>query len=257
MRLNIGTTVRVGLAPAMVEVTAFDWRGRAVGSSRAAPEGAVGGWKGAAAGLRAQLAGGKWKAGSAEIVLSSHFVRYCLLPAELRAGKPAEQSTYVRHVFRAEYGEAVNGWRIATDEAANGPRLACAIEAALFEELAQICRASGVRLRSVLPYLTVCANAGRALIRAPAGWLVVLEGNLCIAALLEAGGWQHIARRRLAQVSGAAILDMLREQQVLLGGASPARHLYVSGAAREILRDTDTGGWTVEFLPAATPAPVA
>jgi hypothetical protein len=207
--------------------------------------------------LRTQLNEGQWKAGAAQIVLSSHFVRHCLLPAELCRSSAAEQATYIKHVFRAEYGDAVDGWRIATDAAGNQTRLACAIDTALFDELSGACRDAGVKLRSVLPCLAAAVNAGRATIQVPSAWVAVLEDKLCMAGLLEAGSWRHIARLRMGRISGEAILRLLREQEIALGQENAIRTLYVSGAQREEVEDGDLGGWTIAYLPAAVALPRA
>jgi len=253
MRLNL-RTVRIGLSPTSLEMAVFDWRGRPLRAERFAVEDGHG-WKETTAALRAQLQNSQWKAGAAQIVLSSHFVRHCMLPAELSRSNAVEQAAYVRHVFRAEYGDAVDGWRIATDQAASRARLACAIDASLFDELAAACRDAGTRLRSVLPCLAAAANAGRATIRQSSAWVAILESNLCVAGLLESGRWAHIARLRLPRISGAALLRLVEEQEVVLGRESAVRTLYVGGAARDLLEDADLSGWTIDFLPAAVTLP--
>lgn len=257
MRLNL-QTLRIGLSPSSVEMAAFDWRGRQRRTAQFPGEDGANGWKAAVAVLRTQLQESQWKAGAAQIVLSSHFVRHCLLPAELCRSGTAEQAAYIRHVFRAEYGDAVDGWRIATDEAGNRARLACAIDAALFDELSGACRDAGIKLRSVLPRLAAAVNAGRAIVRLPSAWVAVLEDGLCVAGLLEAGNWRHIARLRMGRISGEAILRLLREQEMVLGQKNAIRALYVSGVQREVIEQgdmSDLGGWTIAYLPAAIALP--
>ena len=248
MRGLVRPTLHVGLSPEAVEMATFDWRGRLVRQGRFPAAPAQTGWQGAMASFREQLRGDDWSASAAEVILSSHFLRQHLLPGDTNIGGAAEQGQYMRHVFRGEYGAAVDGWRIATDRGGRGTRLACAMDAALFDDIVATCRAARIRPRSVLPNLVAAANRNRRQVRQSDAWFAVLESDICALALLESGRWRHVACARLGASGGASLFGLLRQQEMLCNAAPSSRTVYVCGATHGVMEADDARSWKVELL---------
>jgi hypothetical protein len=244
--------LQIGLSPAALEMAAFNWRGRLLRQERFALPGAPSGWRDVLAALQQQLQGGTWPGRVADVVLSSHFVRHCLLPDTAGIGGAAEQAGYVRHLFRGEYGAEVDNWRVAVDRTGAGARLACAIDAGLLELLAETGRAGGLRLRSLRPHLAAALNRVCRQVVQPKAWFVALEDGVCALALIESGRWRHVASARLGDMNGAALFKALRQQSALLAGAGEVRSVYLCGASVDLARTGGELGWQVQTLvPAA------
>jgi len=244
--------LRLGLSPKALEMASFNWRGRLLRREQVAVAGPLPGWQGVLAALRQQLHSGAWSAGRAEVILSSHFVRHCLLPGQIRLAGSAEQSGYVRHLFRGEYGPAVDSWHVAVDSAGRGARLACAIDADLLDELGRICREAKLKLASVRPHLAAAANDVRLRIRQPRAWLAVLESDVCTLALLQSGQWQHVACARADTASAASLVSALRRQAALLPQATEGNLVYVCGAASDLAGSNQTADWRIDVLTRAS-----
>ena len=246
MRFSLPLTLHAGLSPGAVELAARDWRGRWLRRERHAVAGAPG-WRAALAALQAQVAQGDWRGGSIEVVLSTHFVRHCLLPADAGIKGAAEQAAYVKHLFRGEYGDEVDGWRVAIDRAGTGARLAGAADAGLLDETAAACRAGGLRLRSVRPHLVDAANGLCRRIGRRRAWLAVLEDDVCALALCDAGAWRHVARARLNRTAGASLFAVLRQQVLMLPEEPAVRALYVCGDVSGLDCAAAAGDWDIEI----------
>jgi hypothetical protein len=254
MRQLLPATLHAALSPGALELALLDWRDRLLRVERIAIPDPGSDWQAVLGLLRQQLQTGAWQARALQVVLSSHFVRYCLLPGDARLARATEQTGYVRHMFRSEFGAAVDGWRVAADRAGSGARLACAADAGLLDELARVCAANRLRLRSVRPYLAVAANRVCRRITQPGAWLAVLEGDACALALLQSGRWRHVAGARLGAAAGVSLFALLRQQALQLPEADTARCVYVCGAPADLADAGDARGWRIETL---TRAPAA
>ena len=257
MRTPLSPTLHIGLSPACVEMAAYDWRSRLHRQERFDVTGPSSSWQGAMAVLQQQMQSGDWQRGEAEVILSSHFVRHCVLPADAPVAGKAEQAGYVRHLFRGEYGVAVEGWCVAADRAGRGGRLACAIDTPLLVELAGVCRAARFKLRSVRPHLVAVANRVRRQVTQPRAWLAVLESGVCVLALIESSRWRHVSCTRLDNAVGSTLFTVLRQQALLLPDADVVRCLYIHGAPPTPASTGEASTWKIEMLghPPGTASP--
>lgn len=159
------------------------------------------------------------------IELSSHFVRYALVPWSEALATPAEEEAYVRHHFARIHGDKAKGWAVRASEAAPGaPRLASAVDAALLGALKDSFRAKKAKLVSVQPALMRRFNASRKALPRDGAWLVLAEpSRACIAlhggrqwrAVQNAkGDWRAALERERHRVEGPS------PSLVLLAGAT-------------------------------------
>ena len=185
-----------------------------------------------------------WRNVDLDVVLSSHFVHYLVLPwvENLSA---QEVMTYARHQLQALYGADADTWTVCVGRAAAGlPRLAAAVETQLLGALraqAAVCRS---RLTGVQPLLAAACEALPDAGAAPSGWLAVVEPGRMSVSRLERG---HCLSVRSAGYAGDAARPLLTllEQDALCAGVGTAAKLFLragSGFDSAPLRDR---GWQV------------
>jgi hypothetical protein len=132
------------------------------------------------------------------VVLSNHFVRYAVLPANGALKRAEEWLALARHRLAAVHGAAAADWAVRVSAAApGGERIACAADAALVEALKARVNECGARLASVQPNLMTSFNALRKSIGEQSCWLVIKESGRLTLALIENGAWRAIRSRRM------------------------------------------------------------
>lgn len=163
----------------------------------------------------------------ASIVLADQFVRYALLPWSDTLKTHAQWLALARHRFCAIHGPIANGWEIRFAETAPaGPRLACAVDSELVDELAARFSGSGVQLVSVLPFLVAAFNQVR---RQTGGscWLVIEEHGRLTFALFLRGVWVAIRSRRSDEHWRSALPEILSREAAFLGIEEPCTRVIV------------------------------
>lgn len=96
--------------------------------------------------------------GELRLLVSSHFVRYVLVPWRAEVGTPEEFAAYAGICCDQTYGEDAGRRLRAAPEKAGSPRLAASLDGALLGALTQVAAASRLRLVSVQPYLAAAYN---------------------------------------------------------------------------------------------------
>ena len=126
------------------------------------------------------------------VVLSSHFVRYAVLPGHDGATTPEEELALARFHFTKIHGDRVKGWEVRAFDG-----LACAIDAALLEGIKNAFPSRGKsKLISVQPRLMAAYNAARRRIPREGAWLLLSEpGRICLARVV-AKGWASVHNGR-------------------------------------------------------------
>ena len=207
--------ITVRLAPA--EVTA--------GAKRIACDPGFGAerWHGALEALRSMAFG----RARVTVVLSSHFVRYAIVPWSDALGTPAEEDAYVRHHFAKVHGERAKGWLFRSSEGPRGaPRLASAIDRALLDAI-KACFPKGgkARLISVQPQLMCKFNEWRSTIPPQGAWVVLAEPDRACIALHAEGSWRSVQN---GKGDWRALLDRERHR---IDGELPSLVLVAGAAA--------------------------
>jgi hypothetical protein len=147
------------------------------------------------------------------VVLSNHFIRYALLHGSNVLKSEQDWAGYAQHQFASTYGSAASAWRIRLcSTGRNGPRLACATEAALLESLRTI-----PGLVSVQPYLMAAFNSRRRALSKQTAWFVLHERGRLVLCLFIEGVWTRIRARQAEGDWRAGLADSLDREKAALG----------------------------------------
>jgi hypothetical protein len=205
--------------------------------------------------LTVDLGGGR----RARVLLADRFVRYCLIPADAGLARADEMAAWARHAFRAEYGVAVDAWRVCVDTDPTGTSVAALIEAELMQGIEDACAKAGLRLESLAPHFGAAQASLAARIRERDTWFAVLEAGHLAAALRAGGTWRHFVAARLGDFGIApdtgAIVAALTAQSLGVTAAREVRTLHLATAPR-VAALANPPGWTVNRWvdPCALPA---
>lgn len=190
----------------------LDQHAIAVAASGPAP------WTGVFASLELLLDDPAWSKREINIVLSSHFVRYVILPPGKRLGE-REEMALARLVFRNLYGNLANDWTLRISPSGGQARVASGIPNACLAELQAACEGRGT-LVSIQPMLMTVYNRIREEIDEDSGILALVEAGRITLATLADGQWQSIASRA---AEGSELPALLDEIAALSGQAAGGR----------------------------------
>jgi hypothetical protein len=154
---------------------------------------------------------------SASLILADQFVRYALLPWSDTLKTHEQWLALARHRFCAIHGPLANEWEIKFAETAPaGPRLACAVDRELIEELGTLFVARGVPLASVQPYLVAAFNRVRHMTGGSC-WMVIEEPGRLTLALFLRGVWVAIRSRRADEHWRRTLPELIERESAFLG----------------------------------------
>jgi hypothetical protein len=183
-------------------------------------------WRGAVEALPQILKANKSR--EASVVLADQFVRYALLPWNAAAKTPEQWLALARHRFSALHGAAAAEWDVkVTETAPAGPRLACAVERELVQQLALQFAAAGVHLLSVQPFLVAAFNRIRKQVGNGSCWIVVEEPGRLTLALIQRGAWVAIRSRRSDERWRVVLPEILERESAFLGLDRPCTRVIV------------------------------
>ncbi len=170
---------------------------------------------------------GELKNKEASVVLADRFVRYALLPWSDTLKTHEQWLDLARHRFVAIHGPLANEWEIKfAGTAPGGPRLACAVDRALVDELGARAVAHQVQLVSVVPFLVAAFNKVRDLTGGSC-WLVVEEPGRLTLALFLKGVWVAIRSRRADERWRRVLPEILSREGAFLGLEEPCTRVIV------------------------------
>jgi hypothetical protein len=157
------------------------------------------------------------KGDTASVILADHFVRYVLLPWSDTLKTHEQWLALARHRFCAIHGPLANEWEIKFAETApSGPRVACAVDRELVEELGTQFFSNGVRLASVQPYLVAAFNRVRHMTGGSC-WMVIEEPGRLTLALFLRGVWVAIRSRRADEHWRRVLPEIIERESAFLG----------------------------------------
>lgn len=205
-------------------------------------------WRGAIEALRDALTHPNIGAADASVVLSSHFVRYLLLPWNPDLVTAQEEQAFARARFVQAFGDAAGEWALKISPSAPGKAcVACAIDRPLLDSVTALMAGSPLRLRSLQPSLMAACNE-RSKLPADDAWVAFAESGRLLLGAVRAGEWLSLRSRPLN--SHAVVLAEVIEQEALLLGIEHGdAKIYLHSAAEAPI---DTNGLKVlDWLPAA------
>lgn len=194
-------------------------------------------WQPAVDALRDWLAREGQKPADLTVRLSTHLVRWQLLPWQDQLARPQERQAYARLRLRATFGAAADGWRVASAPAAPGQAWpACAVDEALIAALQAL--PGGGRLRSVAPYFASAFDHWRGRLGRGSAWFGAVEPGALTLGLLQQGHWCGLRTLRLGGAGATAWLAQLPalQAQIAVGAglaAAPEAPLHLAGCVEQ------------------------
>jgi len=174
-------------------------------------------WTPALEALGALLAAAPARGADATVIVSSHFVRYGLVPASELLVTQEDEVRFARHNFMRVHGAAAEHWSVRVspgDGTAQDGGLASGMEQALVDALRALLERHGLRPRALQPALMAAFNHARLALPAGGCRLIVHEPGIAVSALL-APGWRRVRSQRVAEPAAEALAQLLEREQVL------------------------------------------
>ena len=245
--------VRISVSPHQVALVRFSrgFRPRVVDrKSMPCPEArGQGNWANAVEVLRDLLVHPNVGKGEATLILSSHFIRYVVLPWSGELITEAEELEFARTRFLQVFGQSARDWAIVMSPApAGASRLCAAVDRALIGAATGVVAGSGLRLLSVQPALMAQFNEWRSQIGAD-GWLATAEQGRLLIAWISGGQWRSVRVRPL-NGSSFSLAQVLEQEQLLLSAGSDSNKVYLAKAGNV---EVETDGLKVERLSLRAP----
>lgn len=216
-------------------------------------------WQPAVDALAAKVASGALAKANVNLVLSSSFVHYAVVPWSDKLGSKEEELAFARHCFARVYDSEVDDWEIRLSGAKPGqPRLACAVEQGLTEALRARMGPLAGRYRSLQPHLMASFNRWHVRLGERPAWLVVAEPGLLCLALLEDGYWQSVHSVKVGADWIGELPAVLAREECLVESKAPCEEvlLFAPDATQPLL--LETGKWRIkELLPTLLPGMAA
>lgn len=156
------------------------------------------------------------------VVLSNHFVRYALLPANDALKRDDEWLALARHRLAAVHGAAAGNWAVRVSAAkGGGERIVSAADAALIDAVRTRVAECGAKLASAQPNLMTTFNALRKDIGEQSCWLVIKETGRLTLALIEKGTWRAVRSRRMDDGWRTPLREILERECAVLALDQP------------------------------------
>lgn len=186
-------------------------------------------------------------------VLGGPLVRYRVVPWSDALARPHQRQVLAESCFHQAYGEASRGWQVREHVLRHGAAgLACAIDAAWPQRLADAAQARGLRLASVQPSLMQVHNALRRELPAGLFWFVWEEHEVTTLVLWRDGEPLHLKAVPTAAVPLGTLLD---REWFLAAVEAPRCPVYLVRSAGDREQAVRVAGWQVTELAAQGPVP--
>jgi hypothetical protein len=215
-------------------------------SARTAPIPANGvPWRPALDALDRALQALEWGSADAHVTLSSHFVRYALVPGADKLRGTTERVAAARHQLRGIYGERAEGWRLAIGANGGSSMLVAAIDPEFADGIKASLAAAKLRPAAMEPYVATAFNLCRKSIGTEA-WLAVAEPGRLALVYFKNGAWLRLRNQRLRN-GVSEELPLALEQACLAEGieAAAGRVLLVSREPAQV-EFPPGSGWSLE-----------
>jgi hypothetical protein len=188
-------------------------------------------WAAALAALGAKLADPDWQGAAVRLVLADHWVRYAVVPYSADINGEVERMIQARHVLAGIYGEVASQWSVTLSDTRPGlPAVACAVPAALLEELHLLLARYRLPLKSMQPQLVAAYNHWRSRLPDGGAWFVTLEQGTLAAARLVKGAWDRVHCVRIG-ADWAVELRRLQTFGRLASSSTQEGNVYVDAPA--------------------------
>jgi hypothetical protein len=227
----------------------------AVGTDPAAAD-AVAAWQPTTDALDELLAALAAPGVPATVIVSSRFVRYCIVPWRDNVVGVSEQTEFARHCFRSIYGETAAAWEIRISSGGfRRNALASAVDAAMLRAVEARLAAHGIPIASIQPnFMAACNRFRRELNGYDSGCIAVLEPGRVALGIFDKAGWRTLGTRRIGTLKPEALVPVLAQELKSAHTDTLPEYLFVaavSPTAHSFFR-TRTKAW---MSPARTRIP--
>lgn len=207
-------------------------------------------WKAAMAALADILQQKEWRRTRVDVVLSQHFVRSALVPANLALKNREEEETFALHCLAQANSDLTGEWRLSFADARPGiPKLACAVEGALLDTLEHTVAAAGNKLASVRPYFVAAYDGRRRQLAKQSAWFVALESDRCCLMRLQDGLLLRISSRRIFASAETELPVFLEQEQLVAQAGDLPGKVFLAAPDHPRLTFPQDSAWTVTALP--------
>lgn len=164
-----------------------------------------------------------WHGQEIGVILSSHYVRYIVVPAG-RNLTQAECLALAKVLFHETYGDLADNWEIRVSPPGMGlATIASGVPRDLLADLDKVCGKRG-RLTSVRPSLMPVFNRARRLMGKAAGYLAVVEAGRIVLVSVANRQWKSADSR----AGDGTTLPHLLQEEGELHGRQPGGILWLS-----------------------------
>jgi hypothetical protein len=165
------------------------------------------------------------------LVLADQFVRYALLAWNAALKTDEQWLALARHRLATVHGAAAAEWDVKlTETAPSGPRLACAVDRTLLNELGAAVAAANARLVSLQPFLVAAfnrLNRGLRVIGSGSCWLVIEEPGRLTLCFIQRGTWAAVRSRRADRGWRASLPELIERESAFLALSEPCTRVLV------------------------------
>ena len=213
-------------------------------------------WRAGVDALGGMLSRARPSGARVEVVISSHFVRYVLVPWSESLVRDADRLAFARLACREVYGALVDGWEVCLDDPPAGQAaFASAIDRELLAAIQNAVAHVGANLEAVIPALADCINRHRRVLRKRDFCLANVEAGRLTFAFRGNAGWRAVRTRR-ADGPLPELLPTLLKQEASASGVPEGGRLYLCALRVRDHANILVPGWKVVLLDeAALPAP--
>lgn len=206
-------------------------------------------WSAAIKTLATELPGLANNATVAVAILSSHFVRYALVPWSAALKDDEEEAAFARHFFRQLYGAIADSWELRlSPDRPGAPQLASAVDPGLPEAVRALSAEAGISVRSIQPSLMTAYNNSRLRLQGYSGWFVLHEtGSLCLA-LMQQGRWISVRTFRAGDDWRETLPLLLEREAFLLEQEAETNDVFVWAPALDKGAMPESGSWKFQQL---------
>ena len=149
-----------------------------------------------------------------DIVLSNHFVRYCVVPVSDLLVTRDDQLRFAKHHFARVHGALADSWSVRVSGSPGRTVVASAIDGELIETLCTQLLSRGTRPRSLQPLLMASFNEVRAQLPGGELRLLIIEPEMAVSALLN-GDWQRIRSQRTGGATDDELDRLIARERAL------------------------------------------
>lgn len=193
-------------------------------------------WQPAIDALNLCLKDSIWQKTNIRVVVANSLVRYAMLPwteVTLNAG---EEYKYVKFKMDEVFGVDDKNWDICLSSSRYGnPRLACALDTDLLNQLRQLALKNNLKIQSIQPHLVATLNFLRRELKDKQLHFLLSDGEKLCTAYIKQGYLQSLRVEQVSRLLSDEIVALSLQREKLMNHESNGVnqvYLFASGQAQ-------------------------